>query len=366
MRRQATMFPLALLLLQVAGCPQPTDDAGRPQPDTPSTYGISATITGNGRIQSSATSADVAPGTSVTFLAIPSAGWRFVRWDGASTSTDPLLSLTITDNVTLAAIFEVEPPPPPSDVDADGIPDASDNCPVTPNPDQADSNGDGLGDACTPVFTIDFDGDGVDDSVDNCLLFANPDQADTDGDGLGDACELMFDFDGDGVEDSIDNCIITPNPNQADSDGDGIGDACEIVVPPPPPGGTATIVGIYGGDVIELSDGSVWEVTFGFTLGWFPGDPILVQGSRLINLDEVEEVTANRLGQAVLHDRIDAILSSGEFLRLAGGTVWHINSLDRFRVAIWLPIQRVVVVQASAFSYRIVRETDGQIVGATP
>jgi hypothetical protein len=34
------------------------------------------------------------------------------------------------------------------DTDGDGIPDASDNCPSVANPDQADSNGNGIGDVC--------------------------------------------------------------------------------------------------------------------------------------------------------------------------------------------------------------------------
>src|SRR5215469_18555209 len=34
------------------------------------------------------------------------------------------------------------------DTDGDGIPDAYDNCPYTPNPDQQDSVGNGIGDAC--------------------------------------------------------------------------------------------------------------------------------------------------------------------------------------------------------------------------
>jgi hypothetical protein len=39
------------------------------------------------------------------------------------------------------------------DTDDDGAGDASDNCPTTPNADQADDDGDGIGNACDPVFT---------------------------------------------------------------------------------------------------------------------------------------------------------------------------------------------------------------------
>ncbi|EIT70506.1 MULTISPECIES: thrombospondin type 3 repeat-containing protein [Hydrocarboniphaga] len=40
------------------------------------------------------------------------------------------------------------PPPTQTDADGDGIPDATDNCPNTANPDQADSNNNDIGDAC--------------------------------------------------------------------------------------------------------------------------------------------------------------------------------------------------------------------------
>ena len=63
-----------------------------------------------------------------------------------------------------------------ADDDEDGIPNASDNCPLTPNPLQEDADEDGAGDAC-----------------DNCPL-PNPDQRDDDENGLGDTCDELVDF----------------------------------------------------------------------------------------------------------------------------------------------------------------------------
>jgi len=40
--------------------------------------------------------------------------------------------------------------PSVQDADGDGVPDADDNCPDASNPDQTDSNGNGVGDACEP------------------------------------------------------------------------------------------------------------------------------------------------------------------------------------------------------------------------
>jgi hypothetical protein len=116
--------------------------------------------------------------------------------------------LSITDQ--FAVLFFLDP------LDEDAIPTRFDNCPNTPNPDQADADGDGVGDAC-----------------DNCPEVANPDQVDGDGDDVGDAC---------------DNCPNVSNSDQADSDGNAIGDVCE----PPPAGQPAGACGCGTGSIIMM------------------------------------------------------------------------------------------------------------------
>lgn len=83
------------------------------------------------------------------------------------------------------------------DGDMDGIYDIDDNCPNEPNPDQLDTDNDGIGDVCdsTPDgedvnnTENDADNDGILDSVDNCPSKANPSQLDSDGDGIGNSCD---------------------------------------------------------------------------------------------------------------------------------------------------------------------------------
>ncbi len=145
---------------------------------------------------------------------------------------------------------------PSSDLDGDGVPNASDNCPAVSNPDQANNDGDSMGDVCD----ADDDNDGVPDSSDNCPTSSTPDQANNDGDSMGDVCDADDDNDGvddltdafpldasesvdtdgdgqgnnadqdddnDGVPDSSDNCPTASNPDQANNDGDSMADACD-------------------------------------------------------------------------------------------------------------------------------------------
>ena len=105
------------------------------------------------------------------------------------------------------------------DDDGDGVPNAADNCPQTPNPAQRDDDGDRIGNAC-----------------DNCPAVANVDQSDRDGDGIGDACEGACCLDdGRCLEQDVETCLSfggMPAPEggrcEGDTDGDGIVNACDL------------------------------------------------------------------------------------------------------------------------------------------
>jgi hypothetical protein len=99
------------------------------------------------------------------------------------------------------------------DDDNDGVLDVNDNCTLIANADQADADGDGIGDVCDS----DDDNDGILDLDDNCPTIANPGQEDADGDGIGDLCDE--DEDNDGVPNDIDNCPGTPQGTVVGLDG---------------------------------------------------------------------------------------------------------------------------------------------------
>ena len=125
-----------------------------------------------------------------------------------------------------------------TDSDGDNIADPFDNCPSTANSDQADLDGDGIGNVCDD----DIDGDGHNNGTDilatypaatyPSLLSSGDDKfsldptewADTDGDGIGD--NIDPDADGDGIPDRIESAItgldlLNASDASSDLDGDG-------------------------------------------------------------------------------------------------------------------------------------------------
>ncbi len=93
--------------------------------------------------------------------------------------------LAMFDNATATTTVDVL-----GDSDGDRVEDGEDVCPGLNNPDQVDSDEDGMGDECDPTPDGDSDEDEVDNLEDNCPEVWNPDQSDSDNDGIGDACDI--------------------------------------------------------------------------------------------------------------------------------------------------------------------------------
>ena len=147
-----------------------------------------------------------------------------------------------------------------ADTDGDGVFDQVDNCPLTPNQDQLDFDGDGTGDVCD----FDRDGDGVENDqelIDNTApddpcsyLFQsitlmrldlgdcdndqvlNTIDLDDDNDGILDSDEGFIDTDLDGIPDHLDleadsdNCYDVVEAGGEDPDNDGILGESPVIV----------------------------------------------------------------------------------------------------------------------------------------
>ncbi|HUD71171.1 MAG TPA: thrombospondin type 3 repeat-containing protein [Dongiaceae bacterium] len=164
---------------------------------------------------------------------------RTVPFDTTGTNCT-YLALGLSVNGTAGAAVSSHVSVGTVDSDGDGIADTTDNCPNTPNANQANADGDARGDVCDNCVTAansdqtDSDSDGDGNACDNCPNLANSNQANGDGDAFGDACDSCptvsdsgADSDLDGLGDACDNCPAVSNTSQNDADGDGDGDACD-------------------------------------------------------------------------------------------------------------------------------------------
>jgi hypothetical protein len=115
--------------------------------------------------------------------------------DGVHLSTLAAPELTLEEALSLS-----------SDNDGDGVPNLADNCPLIANPGQQDSNGDGVGDACSISFNICLQ----DDSNGNRFQFNS-----TTGDYMFTRCSNGFSLTGIGLV-TIKGSSITLQDNKAD------------------------------------------------------------------------------------------------------------------------------------------------------
>jgi len=122
-------------------------------------------------------------------------------------------ALTFMAIISGCALSPTPPDPPPGqtlDADGDGVADADDQCPNTPDGATVDATG-------CPVSSVDSDGDGVVDDNDNCP--DTPSNVTVDENGCPVSAPGTPDTDGDGVNNDIDQCPNTAPDAQVDANG---------------------------------------------------------------------------------------------------------------------------------------------------
>jgi hypothetical protein len=139
-----------------------TDPAPTSDPNPTSTSGVDATsvdpsdpTTGQPCVTSGCTTEDTLTSEDIT-VTDPSTSSTTAPDDTTTTTGDTTTGDTSSGESSSGGESSTTEP---ADTDMDGHPDPDDNCPFDVNPDQKDSDNDGLGDVCDP----DKDGDGIPD-----------------------------------------------------------------------------------------------------------------------------------------------------------------------------------------------------------
>jgi Bacterial TSP3 repeat len=183
--------------------------------------------------------------------------------------------------------------------DCDSTTNPTQSCTDFANPDQADFDGDGLGNVCDP----DDDNDGLTDE-EEAALGTNPLDPDSDDDGLSDGDEVNThgtdpldpDSDDDGLSDGDEVNIHGTDPLDADTDDDGLPDGLEVA------NGTDPLNPDSDGDGIPDGQDAEWLQT---AIKGLPDDAFRdarggLRTEMLGDLDDVErEVAAGDIAGAI-------------------------------------------------------------------
>ncbi|TLM65893.1 MAG: DUF1566 domain-containing protein [Deltaproteobacteria bacterium] len=148
----------------------------------------------------------------------PNASWRIDMYSGELTTYGKIY------NDIVWPVRSGGSQPLPTDTDLDTVPDGSDNCPTIANPDQANSDADGMGDVCDPC---------PNDATNMCMshcsnAYLDYDETGIDCGGMDCAPCGNGDMDGDGIADFDDNCPTIANADQVNADGDYSGNVCDM------------------------------------------------------------------------------------------------------------------------------------------
>jgi hypothetical protein len=158
----------------------------------------------------------------------------FGEADGFAVRTNPICEASCTFHTWARGL---------PDADGDGLENCLDTCPFNVNIENPRSSlgadNDGIDPSCDPepgVNNPDYDLDGFANTADNCPLVANPDQADADGDCIGEACDTV----GAGGIGLGPDVIDGSRPEIVDEDTEQIyGPACSAETPTPIPTATS-------------------------------------------------------------------------------------------------------------------------------
>ncbi|GJQ27014.1 MAG: hypothetical protein HBSAPP02_20460 [Phycisphaerae bacterium] len=103
------MFILLLLALPAL---TGMDCQGNPAVPFVPMYSLRASISGQGTVERvtadgsvSFTDGNFAEGSTVTLRALPAEGWHFVRWEGAASTSDAQIALTVEQDQAVTAVF---------------------------------------------------------------------------------------------------------------------------------------------------------------------------------------------------------------------------------------------------------------------
>ena len=69
-------------------------------------YLLSVTTNGSGIVARIPAKSGYTHGEQVTLAVVPTAGWHFVRWEGATTGTNNTVTVEMVENKALVAVFE--------------------------------------------------------------------------------------------------------------------------------------------------------------------------------------------------------------------------------------------------------------------